>query len=248
MSTDIAELTHKLVRIDTHEPSPGGESTVARLLGELLAPAGFTLSYHEMAPGRAGLLAALPGSGERLPPGHNRPSGHRASRRDGLERGAPRWCDQGRVPLLRPGASDMKAGVVAIATAALEMARLGDRRAGLLLVFTAGEKTGSEGAQQMADSGALSRQTRTLLVAEPSGNRPFLSHKGALWLEASFRGKSPPTASCPTRALTPSTRPPALRPAWRGFSTISLAPSQAGPAHGERGHLFRRRHQDQHGA
>jgi succinyl-diaminopimelate desuccinylase len=188
MSMDPVELTQKLVRIDTMNP-PGGESPAARLLGDILAPAGFAVSYHEMAPGRAGLLAELKGSGERPPLAM---TGHL----DTVPLGGAAWSEDplgGAIKgerLYGRGSSDMKAGVAAMATAALELARLGERRAGLLLIFTAGEETGSEGAHQMADSGALPKETGALLVAEPSGNRPFLGHKGALWLEASFRGKS----------------------------------------------------------
>jgi succinyl-diaminopimelate desuccinylase len=142
-----------------------------------------------MAPGRAGLLAELPGSGERPPlvmTGHL----------DTVPLGGAAWSEDplgGRIQggrLYGRGTSDMKAGLAAMTTAALELAREPKRGAGLLLIFTAGEETGSEGAHQMAASGALPTKAGALLVAEPSGNRPFLGHKGALWLQASFRGKS----------------------------------------------------------
>jgi acetylornithine deacetylase/succinyl-diaminopimelate desuccinylase-like protein len=58
MFTDSAALTQKRVSLDTIN-SPGNEAAATRLLGEMLAPAGVAVSYHEMAPYRLDLLAEL---------------------------------------------------------------------------------------------------------------------------------------------------------------------------------------------
>jgi succinyl-diaminopimelate desuccinylase len=48
-------------------------------------------------------------------------------------------------------------------------------------------KTGSEGAFVLARRG-MRGEAAALVVAEPSDNRPFCGHKGALWLTATTRG------------------------------------------------------------
>ncbi len=185
---DPVELTQILVRIDTMNP-PGGEAEAARLLGGMLAEAGFEVAYHELAPGRLGLVAGLEGEGGRPPlvmTGHL----------DTVPLGGAAWREQplgGHIRgdrLYGRGSSDMKAGLAAMTVAAQALARLPGRAGGLTLVFTAAEETANEGARQMAAAGALPTRAGALLVAEPSGNRPFLGHKGALWLQVSFQGKS----------------------------------------------------------
>ncbi len=84
------------------------------------------------------------------------------------------------------GSTDMKAGVAALVTAATGHAAAGGRRA-LALVLTAGEETGCLGAAHLAAIGALPRASG-ILVAEPTGNRVGIGHRGALWLEAAYAG------------------------------------------------------------
>jgi succinyl-diaminopimelate desuccinylase len=57
----------------------------------------------------------------------------------------------------------------------------------VVLYITAGEETGSEGAFVLARRG-MQGEAGALVVAEPSDNRPFCGHKGALWLKATTRG------------------------------------------------------------
>jgi succinyl-diaminopimelate desuccinylase len=188
MLVDPVELTQRLVRIDTMNP-PGGEAGAARLLGDILAQAGLAVAYHEMAPGRLGLVATLAGRGEAAPLAL---TGHL----DTVPLGGAVWSEDPLGGAIRGdrlygrGSSDMKAGLAVMTAAAVELAGQTQRRADLVLILTAGEETGSEGAHQMAAAGALPPKAGALLVAEPSGNRPFLGHKGALWLQAAFQGKS----------------------------------------------------------
>ncbi|MBW2617510.1 MAG: M20 family metallopeptidase [Deltaproteobacteria bacterium] len=181
------ELAQQLIRLDSANP-PGGEAACARLLGELLERGGFEVSCHDFAHERTSLVARLAGPGGD-PLGF---TGHL----DTVPGGQAPWSfdplageiDQGR--LLGRGASDMKSGVAAVVAAALRLAGLVQGRGGLLLVFTAGEETGCVGAEHLAQTpGALSR-AGGLVVAEPTSNYPFIGHKGALWLEATLRGKA----------------------------------------------------------
>jgi len=182
---NAVELTRELVRIDTINPqSP--ERPCAERAGKLLQDAGYAVAMHEFAPGRASLIARREGGG--LPPlcfaGHL----------DTVPLGAAAWTrdpfggelDAGK--LYGRGSSDMKSGVAAIVEAALRLARTPLHKAGLTVVLVAGEETGCEGAAHLAKvPGALGRAS-ALVVGEPTGNRPVIGHKGALWLQARTRG------------------------------------------------------------
>jgi succinyl-diaminopimelate desuccinylase len=181
---NAVELTRDLVRIDTINPdSP--ERPCADRVGKLLADAGYAVAVHEFAPGRASIVARRDGKDPAL---------CLAGHIDTVPLGAARWTkdpfggeiDAGR--LYGRGSSDMKSGVAAIVEAALRLAKAPLRKAGLTLVLVAGEETGCEGAAHLARvPGALGR-AGALLVGEPTGNRPVIGHKGALWLKARTHG------------------------------------------------------------
>ncbi len=183
---DPVELTRDLIRMDTINP-PGNEEPAARYLGKMLEAAGLTVSYPRLGQQSTGLIATVPGKSTKPPlvfTGHldTVPVGdapwdtppHEAKIENGL--------------LFGRGASDMKSGVAAAVVTALRVAQ--KTEGGIVFVFTAGEETGSEGALQMKESGALPEKAGAIVVAEPSGNIPLLGHKGALWLECTARGKS----------------------------------------------------------
>jgi succinyl-diaminopimelate desuccinylase len=186
MSFDAVSLTRELLRFDTINP-PGEERACARRLGALLEPAGFSAAYHEFRERRTSLVARVGGKADAAPlcfTGHldTVPLGARPWSRD------PFAGEVGDGRLYGRGSSDMKGGVAAFVTAA---ARLAPRLAGtpgLVLVLTAGEETGSEGAFDLARrEGALGR-AGAVVVAEPTGNAPLVGHKGALWLQARAGG------------------------------------------------------------
>jgi succinyl-diaminopimelate desuccinylase len=178
------ELTQALVRIDTVNPS-SAEERASEHVARLLEAGGFSVSRHAFAPGRTSVVARH-GRGARPPlclAGHV----------DTVPFGAARWTHDplgGEIAggkLYGRGASDMKSGVAAIVCAALDAAQA-DPAAELLVVVVAGEETGCEGSAHLArTAGALGR-AGALVVAEPTGNRPLVGHKGALWLEGRTRG------------------------------------------------------------
>lgn len=118
--------------------------------------------------------------------------------------------------LLGRGSSDMKAGVACQVEAALRAARESPRDTAVQMVFTFGEETGCHGAEEI-DAASLT-PTDLLIVAEPTGNRTVLGHKGVLWLAATARGisahgsrrswaatrspRSPPRRTGSTRTVT----------------------------------------------
>ncbi len=182
---DAVELAQVLVRFDTVNP-PGNETPCARFLGDMLAAAGFTIAYHDLAPGRANLIARLGNS-------TGKPlclTGHL----DTVPLGAAQWSRQplaGEISdgrLWGRGSSDMKSGIAAITVAALAEAEALRTGPGVVLVFTAGEETGCDGAFGLAEIPGALGEAGAVLVAEPTANRPLVGHKGALWFHARTKG------------------------------------------------------------
>ncbi|MFH1058406.1 MAG: M20 family metallopeptidase [Pseudomonadota bacterium] len=182
------DLAQKLVAINTCNP-PGNEAAVAELVGGLLAAAGFSLARLEHAPGRTSLVARLAG-GDRRPPlclsGHS----------DTVPLGGAPWSGDpfaGEVAggrLMGRGSSDMKGGLAAIVWTACELARHPLSAAGLTVVVCSDEENGCQGSRHLAAHPEALGPAGALIVAEPTGNLPWLGHKGVLWLKALYRGKA----------------------------------------------------------
>ncbi len=185
-AVDAVALTRELVRFDTTNP-PGAEARCVAQLARLLEDAGFALRTHELAPGRTSLVARAGGRHD-VPPlcftGHadTVPLGARPWTRD------PHAGEIADGRLYGRGSTDMKSGLAAFIAAAVRLAPHLAGTPGLVLVVTAGEETGCDGARQLAgEPGALGR-AGAVVVAEPTCNEPLVGHKGALWLEARTTG------------------------------------------------------------
>ena len=181
---DALDLTRELVAFDTCNP-PGREEACARFLVELLQAAGFEVTAHPLAVGRPNLIARGRGAPEAPPlclSGHldTVPLGEAAWRRDPLEGDIEGDRLYGR------GASDMKSGVAAMVAAACAVGP----HPGICLILTAGEENGCEGARYLADRDLLPKRLGALVVGEPTANEPLVGHKGVLWLEVAFAGRS----------------------------------------------------------
>jgi succinyl-diaminopimelate desuccinylase len=156
-------------------------------LAGLLAGAGFAAELVPFGEGRAQLLARIGGKADRLPLGF---TGHL----DTVPLGAQPWsvdpfaAEIADGKLYGRGSSDMKAGVAAFVTACLALADRLAATPGVLLVITASEETGCSGAEALVAAGSRLGRVGALVVAEPTGNRPLVGHKGALWLEAETKG------------------------------------------------------------
>ena len=185
-SFDPIELTRTLVGFDTINP-PGNERPCAENLGGLLDDGGFSVSYHEFAEHRSSLVARIGGSADAAPlcfTGHIDTVPLRA---------APWTVDPfaGEISdgkLYGRGTTDMKSGVAAFVVAVLRLARELSKGPGVVLVITAGEETGCEGAYHLAGLGDVLGEAGAIVVAEPSSNQPWIGHKGALWLTARTTG------------------------------------------------------------
>ena len=86
------------------------------------------------------------------------------------------------------GTTDMKSGVAAFVVAALELGATLAGGPGVVLVITAGEETGCEGAYYLARSENMLGEAGAIVVAEPTSNQPWIGHKGAIWLKARTTG------------------------------------------------------------
>jgi succinyl-diaminopimelate desuccinylase len=182
---DPRALTRELLAFNTINP-PGMERACARHLGRLLEGAGFRVEYHEFAEARTSLIATIGGERTRAPicfTGHI----------DTVPLGVARWTrdafagetDGDRI--YGRGATDMKSGIAAFVAAAVELAPRLERGPGLVLVITAGEEVGCEGARFLADRKLLAR-AGAIVVAEPTANYPYVGHKGLAWFEVETLG------------------------------------------------------------
>lgn len=182
---DPRALTRQLLAFNTINP-PGMERACARYLGGLLEAAGYAVEYHEFAEQRTSLIARI-GSGTGKPPlcftGHidTVPLGAKAWTRDPFAGETDGDRIYGR------GATDMKAGIAAFVAAAVALAPHVARGPGLVLVITAGEEIGCEGAKFLADRQVLG-SAGAIVVAEPTGNDPYIGHKGLAWFEVETSG------------------------------------------------------------
>jgi succinyl-diaminopimelate desuccinylase len=183
---DAVRLTQALLRFNTINP-PGAEEPCARYLGGLLETAGYRVRYNGFGTGRANLVATIGGIATHKPilfTGHI----------DIVPLGAAPWTkdpfagesDGGM--MFGRGSSDMKSGVGAFVIAAIELAPKLARTTGVSLVITAGEETGCEGAFELVRHPELLGTAGAMVVAEPTGNYPYIGHKGAYWLHAKTHG------------------------------------------------------------
>ncbi len=182
---DPRALARELLAFNTINP-PGMERACARHLGALLEGAGFAVDYHEFAEARTSLIARIGGDSTRPPicfTGHidTVPLGAASWTRDAFAGEADGDRLYGR------GSTDMKSGIAAFVVAAIELAPGLARGPGVVLVITAGEEIGCEGARFLADRDLLGH-AGAIVVAEPTANFPYVGHKGLAWFEIETEG------------------------------------------------------------
>lgn len=183
---DVVELTQKLVAMETINP-PGNELKCAAFLAEVLESGGFDTELLTFADGRANLIARM-GHVDGVRPicltGHldTVPLGDQPWTRDPFKGEIINGKVFGR------GTCDMKGGVAAITIAALNIGANLKNTGGVTLVFTCGEETGCEGAKALCKIPEMLGEAGSIIVGEPTSNKPLVGHKGAFWLRAVCKG------------------------------------------------------------
>lgn len=179
-------LLQRVLRANTVNP-PGNELEVALILRDFFDAHGVRAEVDEFLPGRANLLARLPGNGA----GSLMLCGHM----DVVPVGGSAWDTEPFAAELRDGriygrgASDMKSGLVATAVAVANLGRSGSARGDILFAATAGEEVDCCGARRLVERGSL-EDVEAVVIAEPTRGDVILAHKGALWLEIATHGKT----------------------------------------------------------
>jgi succinyl-diaminopimelate desuccinylase len=179
------ELTQELIRFDTINP-PGNETPCARHLGRILEAAGFETRFFDMGESRENLIAHIGGNGSKLPicfTGHT----------DVVPLGIAPWsvspfaAEIADGKIYGRGSTDMKGGVAAFVAAAVKLAPRLAGTPGIVLVITAAEESGCEGANFLVREGVLPK-AGAMVVAEPTSNQLLAGHKGVCWLEGTAKG------------------------------------------------------------
>lgn len=184
---EVVELTEALIHVPSGPADEGGQRRAAELVAEFLDSAGFELELQSVRGTEANLIARLRGAapGPTLVfSGHldTVPIGPTPWSRDPLGATIEDGVMYGR------GAADMKAGVAAMAAAALACARGEHPLAGdLVLALTADEEVDSAGARVLVESGLIDDAT-LLVVGEPTGLDVGCAHRGLLWLRVGTAG------------------------------------------------------------
>lgn len=181
-------LTSRMVAIDTVNP-PGNEADLADGLRPLLERLGLVVETHVFRPGRATLIAYPADHGGKPLLGF---TGHL----DTVPLGEGAWGVppfSGEVrngKLFGRGSSDMKSGIAAFLHACHVFRATQGKVPGVLLILTAAEESGAEGAAALQGYDLGDLRVGALVVGEPTANRVVIGHKGALWLRASIKGRS----------------------------------------------------------
>ncbi|MFM8594706.1 MAG: M20/M25/M40 family metallo-hydrolase, partial [Chloroflexota bacterium] len=183
---DPVALAADLIRIPSCDP-PGGELAVAQAVASTLASIGIHPTLDEFLPGRANVLARIPGRGEKPPlvlSAHldTVPTGDRPWAFDPFVGDVVDGRLRGR------GASDMKSALACFVAAAQRIHHRESPLAGdLILAFTAGESANCLGARRLVEQG-FQREIGAFLCGEPSTLDLIVVEKAILWLEAEAIG------------------------------------------------------------
>jgi succinyl-diaminopimelate desuccinylase len=167
-----------------------GEKPALHFLADLLEPAGFSCRFEDYLP--TGERADACNLYAVLNEGATGPALLFGGHIDTVPVAASSW----RIPpfageirgdrLHGRGSADMKGGLAAFVSAAIEAApRIHDRA--LILHIYGGEEKGCLGSRKAKETIAAS-SAAAAIIAEPTNARPLVGHRGALWLNLRTRG------------------------------------------------------------
>lgn len=185
--SEVAQLTCDLIRLDTTNP-PGHELAACLVIRSYLEAQGVSAEVREFAPGRANLVARIPGA--------DGPAFAFSGHLDVVPANAAQWSSPPFEPVVRGGSLygrgsvDMKGAIAAMTVAFARLAQRAEHLDGdVLLLLTAGEEVDSAGARVLVDSGELD-DVQWIVIGEPTRLDVGIGHKGGLWIDVSATGKA----------------------------------------------------------
>jgi len=183
---DVAAFAAALVQIPSCDP-PGGELAVAERVARELDTLGIAHQLDVFQPGRANVIARVPGTGGVAPMVFS-------AHLDTVPVGDLAWAfdpfigDQVAGRVRGRGASDMKGAVAAFVGAAHRLAlRETPLPCEVILAFTAGESANCLGARHLVAQ-VFQQEIGAFLCGEPSSLDLIVAEKAILWLHAEARG------------------------------------------------------------
>jgi acetylornithine deacetylase/succinyl-diaminopimelate desuccinylase family protein len=184
---EVVALTRQLIKIPSENP-PGEEEAVSEFIAEKLSSIGLTVRFHDYKPRRPNVVGLLSGKEEEpilMFNGHTDtvPVGEKslwatdpfsANVRDGRIYGR--------------GATDMKAALAAIISAAEAIVKCGVKLKGTLMIScVADEEVTGFGTKDLVDRGY---RADFAVVGEPTELKVKTAHKGVLWVRTVTKGKA----------------------------------------------------------
>ncbi len=185
---DVISLTQSLVKIESEN---NHENDVSDYIRKVLEPYPFQLIYHEFAPNRANMFALWEPNPEAdliffsghldTVPGYSANFSAKAEIREGKMYGR--------------GTCDMKGGIAAFIDTVLSWldSHPEPSSKGILLGFTVDEEMGCGGVDSLKHSPRLQtlfKRVKYCILAEPSGLKAVIAHKGVNRYRITFRGKA----------------------------------------------------------
>ncbi|HEX7065804.1 MAG TPA: M20 family metallopeptidase [Bacillales bacterium] len=181
---ETEELLFRLIEIESHQEAAGHEKEITSFIKEYLERCGIDVELQEVTEGRANLIALIKGNGtgpslvlnghmDTVPPYEMQ------------EPFSPR-TDQDRI--YGRGSVDMKGALAAMIHVLVGLKRSEVSLKGdVIFAATIGEENYSPGAYHLVNSGF---QADYAIVGEPTGMKVGIAHKGVVWGEAQFEGRS----------------------------------------------------------
>jgi acetylornithine deacetylase/succinyl-diaminopimelate desuccinylase family protein len=181
---EVIELTCKLIRIESHQDTEGHEKNVTYFIKTFLENEGIEVELQEVIDGRSNLIARLRcnGSGPTLLLNGHMDTVPPYGMKDAFQPKVENGNIYGR------GSVDMKGALAAMIQVLVALKRSDASLKGdVIFVATVGEENYSPGAYHLLKSGVHADYA---IVGEPTGMKVGIAHKGVVWGEAVFEGKS----------------------------------------------------------
>lgn len=180
-------VTQELVRLKTINP-PGNELSAAEFLANWMEKHGFEVEVQKIDKNRGNVIGVIKGGGEGQSLIFN---GHLDVVSPGDLRNWSYDPFEAKIvgdKIYGRGSADMKGGIASMAVAATSLSKQ-KLKGDLLVAAVAGEEIDSIGAKVFAESKWF-RNSKGIVIGEPTGMELVITHKGALWLKVTTHGKT----------------------------------------------------------